>query len=800
MSHNHEQMLRQIFTEGLNRVATWLKREDCNYLRSIFDMIGFRDRKPDEELYYVPPELLGIAPVYPVKFHEATVLASARQRAFQAMTELHEGFSEAYLGKLSQGQLFYLLEQYGTNIPADEQETISLFDAIKVRAAESVIAVNRSENDPAPRLLIVADISGIQRFIYNIVSSGALKNLRSRSFFVELISHHSIARILETFGLHQANILMNGGGTVHILSHCPEDYIKRLEGIDDGINNWLLKEFNGILHLSLCAVPWPDGDTLGNVLEHAGELVFARKHRRFERQIEQEKFDFEEKADPGYEHCEVCYKDGSPSTLIEKKDDNGAGTSDYRCPLCDTLVRLGQEIPITCYIYRCDEATINTLQHRSRQISGEPQNYQYIEPRTLQLEDSYYFLSEELQPQLNDCCWVVFDGDAESCFLNRLPPDSTHILARTYIKRFGELDENVKKKYPDSKADEMATMEQLAESAVGASFIGALRMDADNVGKILRHGFQCGSTPELLSSFSRNINYFFRLHLEHICRNGFNHDTHYECLQPGASGRLVQAIYAGGDDLFVVGAWHDTAALAVDIGHAFGRYTCNNPDMGISAGLTLHQPRFPVVKMAEESAAALKCAKNDQNPCWMCHAEWPTCPLFDVGACLRKNAFSPFYTGYLAHRKREIDVRHTTPRYREHSSRLTMALKWKKWDECGVTNEVEQYILQPLAMFHKGRSTLKKGFFHNSLQLLETWYEEGVLYLPRLVWAFDKIRQELKRKAEGEHGENLHDLLMMHMHLYNPGEKEGNKKFATLHMPLSWIILHERGGKRNGEA
>jgi CRISPR-associated protein Csm1 len=289
------------------------------------------------------------------------------------------------------------------------------------------------------------------------------------------------------------------------------------------------------------------------------------------------------------------------------------------------------------------------------------------------------------------------------------------------------------------------------------------------------------------------------LYLDSICHEGFCQEKEYDFLKVRPGGRIVHVIYAGGDDLFAIGAWNDAASLAVDVSCAFRKYTCDNIDIGISSGVTLHQPRFPVIKMAEESVAALDCAKHELQPCWMCRTEWAVCPLLDNGSCLRKHAYAPFYTGYLAYRKREVDAHHKTPHYREHSSRLTLALKWEKRDETGSTHEVEDYLLQPLQTLCKGHSVLKKGFFHNSLQLLETWYDEGVLYLPRLVWTFDKIKQELKRKQGGEEGESLYDLLMMHLHMYNPDQKEGNKKFATLHMPLSWIILLERGGARNDE-
>lgn len=772
---SNEEIVKPILLEGLLKTAAWYRDNGVGYLQSVFDQIGFIDRKSDREKYYALPAPLSSKVRYPVR-GKVEELATAKKETHQKIVESHKGFALEYLETLTSSQLLFLLEKFGSNVPCDEKGEVALFDRYKMLAAEEVLRVNRSESDQEDDLLILVDISGIQRFIYNIVSKGALKNLRARSFYIELLSHHTIARILDGFNLHQVNVLMNGGGNVHILSHCPCDYEERLNNIDYNLNSWLLKEFNGLLHVTFCAVRWASGASIENTLDLMSALLFEKKHRKFELHIERDQLSFVEDADPGYERCEVCYKDGYANEFQEILDNAGKGTGTYRCTICSELVKLGKVIPEARYIYSCKDRGENCIS----------------------IENVYYKLSSKRENL--ECLWAIYDDRGD--FLDDLRGNASPLLTHTYTKTVSELPEDVRhnrEKYEDAEPEGIATLEQISDSSTGAKFIGALRMDADNMGKLIRYGFYNGITLEGLSSFSRNLNYFFRLYLDSICREGFCHENEYNFLKVSLGGRIVQVIYAGGDDLFAIGAWNDTASLAVDVGNAFRKYTCDNIDTGISAGFTLHQPRFPVIKMAEESAAALDCAKHELQPCWMCRAKWLDCPLLDTGACLRKNAYAPFYTGYLAYRKREVDERHKTPHYREHSSRLTLALKWEKRDETGSMHEVEDYLLQPLQTLCKGHSVLKKGFFHNSLQLLETWYDEGVLYLPRLVWTFDKIKQELKRKQGGEEGESLYDLLMMHLHMYNPDQKDGNKKFATLHMPLSWIILLERGGARNGE-
>ena len=97
---------------------------------------------------------------------------------------------------------------------------ISLYDYIKIKSAivsslysdkndSNLYNLNDNEEYFA---LLSADISGIQRFIYTISSKGALKSLRARSFYLEIMLEHIVDEILEEFNLSRFNLLYTGGG------------------------------------------------------------------------------------------------------------------------------------------------------------------------------------------------------------------------------------------------------------------------------------------------------------------------------------------------------------------------------------------------------------------------------------------------------------------------------------------------------------------------------------------------------------------------------------------------------------
>ena len=74
---------------------------------------------------------------------------------------------------------------------------------------------------------------------------------------------------------------------------------------------------------------------------------------------------------------------------------------------------------------------------------------------------------------------------------------------------------------------------------------------------------------------------------------------------PDGRGDLLYVIYAGGDDLFVVGAWDLMPLLAERIQQRFTAYVGGNPYLHISAGITLEDRKFPLYQAADRAGDAL---------------------------------------------------------------------------------------------------------------------------------------------------------------------------------------------------
>ena len=114
-------------------------------------------------------------------------------------------------------------------------------------------------------LLYTADFSRIQRFIYTVHTEGALRSLRSRSFFLELLMEHYMDELLDGCGLTRTNIIYSGGGHCYLLLPNTAAVQQTLADWNRAFNGWLNEQFGVQLFLAngwtpcsandLCNVP-----------------------------------------------------------------------------------------------------------------------------------------------------------------------------------------------------------------------------------------------------------------------------------------------------------------------------------------------------------------------------------------------------------------------------------------------------------------------------------------------------------------------------------------------------------------
>ena len=254
--------------------------------------------------------------------------------------------------------LLCLLESYTSMFPsstcAGESPDISLYDHLKTTAAIgaciSEYLLSSGERNYKKRLfleetafrkenaflLYSADISGIQKFLYTVASDKALRSLRSRSFFLELLMEHYADELLLACGVSRTNLLYSGGGHCYILLPNTESVKAALSAWNQRFNAWLSEELGVSLFL---AHGWTEcsGNDLTNT--PAEDAPYKAMFRRVSAAVSRHKMHrysadylrrLNQPAPASGRECKVC---GRTDDLI-----------DGRCPWCRLFAALSEKI------------------------------------------------------------------------------------------------------------------------------------------------------------------------------------------------------------------------------------------------------------------------------------------------------------------------------------------------------------------------------------------------------------------------------------------------------------------------
>jgi len=209
--------------------------------------------------------------------------------------------------------------------------------------------------------------------------------------------------------------------------------------------------------------------------------------------------------------------------------------------------------------------------------------------------------------------------------------------------------------------DKILSFTNIAELSKGADKLGILKMDVDNLGRIFSGSHDKKSTGiARISTMSTMLDFYFSGILNKVCeRHYFLDETDicenckkeaikFELSAESEAGIKVESEsgtenqspeivyrmkdgkqacdlclekkspaiyvnYAGGDDLLIIGPWDLIIQLAKDIRESFKGFTCQNPDINISAGVSIINKKFPIGRAALLADEALEKSKNNER-------------------------------------------------------------------------------------------------------------------------------------------------------------------------------------------
>ena len=445
-------------------------------------------------------------------------------------------------------------------------------------------------------LFISGDISGIQDFIYTIPSKGALKTLRGRSLYIDLLLEEFIDEYLEQIGLSRANVLYSGGGHFYILAPNIEDTKKSIDKLQAKMNRWLMENIGINLYLAIGTAECSANNLMkseaqGNLFAIVNKKLKDDKTIRYSKDEDflEHIFNVEKEKDTAKKECNICHN------LVDKLWKYNSD-EEIACEFCLNLYKLGQDILTQDLVFVISEEKIDG----GIKIFGKDKDlYMYA----VNIEDIDMFKGKILR---------IYSKN------NLLEND---LAIRLYLADYSAKNEN----------DEVMTFDDLAKSSCkidkGIKRLGVLRLDVDDLGIAFSSGFVSDkdkiednlryATLSRYADLSKDISMFFKVAINKICAGDLIGCVDFEEKAFNILGiakaqkRKVNIIYAGGDDLFLVGAWDEVLEVAIDINRAFKQFT--NRKLTLSAGMAMFSPTYPISKMAEIAGLLVQMSKNRKD-------------------------------------------------------------------------------------------------------------------------------------------------------------------------------------------
>lgn len=508
--------------------------------------------------------------------------------------------------------LLNLLAKYTTNIPSStiHLPDVSLYDHLKTTAAFALslydyLKENQYENlplkdDEKPYLLIAGDISGIQDFIYDIISKNAAKNLKGRSFYLQLLTDSIIKKILNELDLFKANLVYGSGGSFFIVAANTQENKNKLDKINKEITEKIFAEHNTSLFLAITSIEFGEqhlfsknGKTIGTLWEEAFKKLDILKQQRYINDLKNNYNAFfapmgiggKEKRDAitgeeitkNVETEELAEGEVKKSTYQQISLGKHLRDSDFWV-ISDKKIDYWKkdkeynpaQLGVYHYFLTKDEIEKN---RENLKASADSIEIISINDKNSKKDGNIDFLDTPISGHDNKFGFVFYGG-------NDFP---------FYEKTF--TDEEGEKHY---KGEPKSFDKYVGD--VDFKRLGILRMDVDNLGQIFSKGFATKKqTFSRLSTLSRSLDYFFKGYLNTIWKQ-YNENTFI--------------LYSGGDDLFIVGKWDVVIKMAKQIRNDFIEYTCYNPKMSISGGVAIVTSKFPILKSSEFAADAELNAKE----------------------------------------------------------------------------------------------------------------------------------------------------------------------------------------------
>lgn len=430
--------------------------------------------------------------------------------------------------------------------------------------------------------LLTGDLSGIQSTLFRLKSEnvkGLARLLRGRSFRMQMIAEAGARRVCQAFGLPPYNILQLAGGRFLIL--VPETAPGEAEAAVDRLriefDDWMLNQYVGDLVLNLGLTQSLSAKDLIENLPRVYQQLGAVAERAKLRPLRTRSFGVVEL--PFDAELEICAACGvRPAT---KRDDLDAAA---RCPACAAETELGRRLP------KAEAVAIAPNAGATGAIFG------------LEFEALVDGKNRGVVTGFRRRPAATIQGlPAADRFFEAYTP--RHTADSPTDKRLAQ----ARKESGDDEVPNAGSLLTFAELAalstwtnkdgrtIGRPMLALLKADVDNLGRVFTEGLGDRRSLSRTAALSRLMDAFFTGWLPDHLRTRFPN---------------LYTVYAGGDDMMVLGPWLDVLRFAPALRDNFSRFSGGNESLTLSAGIELFDPKTPISLAAAGADARLDAAKH----------------------------------------------------------------------------------------------------------------------------------------------------------------------------------------------
>ncbi|MFY4503208.1 type III-A CRISPR-associated protein Cas10/Csm1 [Ligilactobacillus ruminis] len=399
-------------------------------------------------------------------------------------------------------------------------------------------------------MLIGFRLEGVQDFIYTITSKGAHKQLRSRAFYVEMMSQWFVDSFLKKSGLTRANVLYSDTEHGYIIVGNTNDNRNFIAETQKDFNDFLLENFGVKLYMAV-----------GTAGFSASQVMMKNSSDEYTNIFREIDFILDKNSKNRYQASEILKlnkagkKDGRECAICHSTGNMVDGQN--KCELCEKLENFSTNIQKQEFFVINDDsnglpvsknAYLSTVTEDEVK-KGEVQGRIYAKNRldTGHMQETHIWVGD--YSMTNDY--------------------------NSYAKRKWTKDEN--------------------GNSIGIKRLGALMIDVDDLYAGFLSGFKIQgegkyTTMSRYATLSRRLQSFFKLYL-----NNFAED------------KELSIIYSEGDDVFAIGAWDDILDFVQYVYDYFKKWT--DGKMTFSAGVALVESKTPINVIARETKALLDKAK-----------------------------------------------------------------------------------------------------------------------------------------------------------------------------------------------